>query len=516
MQGTALILVALAVVPLAAAAEPDAPKLSFSVPAQLHGSLSADQVAWALFVLGERDSLAGNLSAASALYEEVEERAVSVYDPQHHSNSTWGERLPSASRPVADLVAQLSAAGIGSVYVEAESIVVHADGSANLGLWRTGAPVQAVVGQEAVTARSVRYDVHRPPGDVLLEATTFPTPFALQASGIRVVETHGVRFTCADDFDCPDGADRESQSPVTPLLTVTAHHLSFHRFTGGDILRLEGIATQVLLGGSGFGAAADGSARFPLAQMDCDACAGPEQQTLAVTGHVRLDGVAPAPGGQLSGFVSGDLATARIDERLVDPMALLGGSLVVAGLGGVGAFLVLKVLLAPFFTRLSKEEALEHPRRKQIFDYIQEHPGANFREVARNTGIAAGTVRHHLNVLGRAGQIVEHAHGSTVRLFENHGRFDHNWSDLVLLREPALARLHAWLKENPGAPQKAVLEAMEPEGWSRSTTQHRLARLVDGGLATIRLQGRLKLYSAAERPSPKAAGLPGRGLGAPA
>lgn len=151
--------------------------------------------------------------------------------------------------------------------------------------------------------------------------------------------------------------------------------------------------------------------------------------------------------------------------------------------------------------RLSKDQALEHPRRKQIFDYIQRHPGANFREVARNTSIAAGTVRHHLNVLERSGQVVEHSHGSTVRLFENHGKFQHDWADLVLLREPALGQLHAWLKDHPGSPQKAVLEAMEVEGWSRSTTQHRLSRLVDGGIASIRLQGRLKLYSVAEKPA---------------
>ena len=160
------------------------------------------------------------------------------------------------------------------------------------------------------------------------------------------------------------------------------------------------------------------------------------------------------------------------------------------------------LLFGMFFTKLGKEEALEHPRRKVIFEYIRQHPGANFREVARNTGIASGTVRHHLNVLERSGQIVEHPHGSTVRLFENHGKFNDNWSDVVLLREPALGVVHAWLKANPASPQKAVLEAMEAHGWSRSTTQHRLARLVNGGLATIRLQGRLKIYSTAIQPMP--------------
>lgn len=92
--------------------------------------------------------------------------------------------------------------------------------------------------------------------------------------------------------------------------------------------------------------------------------------------------------------------------------------------------------------------------------------------------------------------IVEHPHGSTMRFFENHGKFDTSWSRVVLLREPPLEQLHGWLSERPEAHQKEVLEAMESlHGWGRSTTQHRLTRLVEGGLVSIRLQGRLKFYA---------------------
>ena len=136
----------------------------------------------------------------------------------------------------------------------------------------------------------------------------------------------------------------------------------------------------------------------------------------------------------------------------------------------------------------------EHPRRTRIFAYIQSHPGATFREVARATAVAMGTARHHLSVLKRRGAIMERGHRGTTRFFENHGKFEVSWPFVVLLREAPLRRLHDWLAAHPGAPQKEVLEAMEGIGWSRSTTQHRLQRLVDGGVLELRPQGRLKVY----------------------
>lgn len=135
--------------------------------------------------------------------------------------------------------------------------------------------------------------------------------------------------------------------------------------------------------------------------------------------------------------------------------------------------------------------------RKQIYECIQADPGINFREVARRTGIATGTVRHHLNVLMRGKVIMEKSHGATIRFFENHGLHDASWSRTVVLREEGMKDLFDWVTENPDAPQKDILNAMElHHGWSRSTAQHRLQRLVHAGVLSIRLQGRLKIYQA--------------------
>ena len=147
--------------------------------------------------------------------------------------------------------------------------------------------------------------------------------------------------------------------------------------------------------------------------------------------------------------------------------------------------------------RLGRGEALRHPRRRLLLEFVRGDPGANFREIARRTRLDLGTVRHHLTVLVRSGWVVERAHGATVRFFDARAAHDGDWVEVVLRREPALAALHDWLKLNSGVPQSRGLEAMAARGWPRSSTQHRLARLAEAGLAQVVPQGRFLLHSAA-------------------
>ncbi len=191
-------------------------------------------------------------------------------------------------------------------------------------------------------------------------------------------------------------------------------------------------------------------------------------------------------------------------ESKAVPVATVGLLATAAGLLAKYAF------ASALFTRLPPDEALEHPRRRALKDYIDAHPGATFRELIRATGIPAGTCRHHLSVLQRCQLIVEHRHRQTVRFFENHGKFDQTWEQVVMLREPELARLHALIEQHPKMMQKDILDtAVREWGWSRSTTQHRLERLARNDVVLVEQFGRRKLYSAAKPETRRGAyGLP--------
>ncbi len=220
----------------------------------------------------------------------------------------------------------------------------------------------------------------------------------------------------------------------------------------------------------------------------CGACVVEDHVGLALYGRSSMEGLAPQ-GGRIGADVSGNWTAARVNEAPLE--ALVNVETGAAAAATIGLAIVVKVL-AGLFTRISGEEALKHPKRQQLHQFIQENPGSNFRELLRGTEMAAGTARHHLTILRRAGLTTEERHKGTLRFFDG---VQANWQAVVLLREPELRKLHGWIEANPGAMQRAILDhAVGQWGWSRSTTQHRLGRLVDGGLLDFAHVGRRKVY----------------------
>ncbi|MEK6985611.1 MAG: helix-turn-helix domain-containing protein [Candidatus Thermoplasmatota archaeon] len=269
-----------------------------------------------------------------------------------------------------------------------------------------------------------------------------------------------------------------------------------------------GQATGAAFGGTAWSAVVEGRVRLPLASPSsaCEGCLLPDGKTLQVTGLVELSNLRASGENRMIASVGGDFSEVRFDEQSIAPALFGKAGLAVGAVAAVGVVAVLaKFLGTALLTRL-KRDPLEHPKRQQIYAYIKEKPGATFREVARRTDTPTGTARHHLSMMKRHDLIVEHPHGATMRFFENHGKYDASWSRVVLLREEPLRQLHEWLAARPEAPQKDVLEAMASEfGWGRSTTQHRLTRLCEGGLAAVRLQGRLKFYAVRPNAAPRPA-----------
>ncbi len=71
----------------------------------------------------------------------------------------------------------------------------------------------------------------------------------------------------------------------------------------------------------------------------------------------------------------------------------------------------------PLYTRLKREEVLEHFVRGQVFGVIQSQPGANFTAIKTLLGLSNGTLSYHLRTLEATGFVVARWDGPYKRFF---------------------------------------------------------------------------------------------------
>jgi predicted transcriptional regulator len=334
---------------------------------------------------------------------------------------------------------------------------------------------------------------------------------SVSVQGIKKMTWFNAAVVCqGGTSSCPAGGGETVQQvgdPTGPeVLVINRHYETVLPANASATISLAG--AKVLLGAPTLDIDIAGWVRLPLAAgaTECASCQMPANQTLSAQGNISLRQMHGAED-RIHAQFAADATSVRYDETSVSPTVLAFTAPAAAGALAVGGILLgLKVLVTALFTR-RKRDPLEHPRRKAIHDYVVAHPGATFREVAREVRLPAGTARHHLSSLKRAGLLVEHPFHASVRFFENHGKYAKTWRETTVRRDPALAQLEAWLQAHPGAAQKDILDAMEQgPGWSRSTTQHRLARLVAEGLVHATASGRRLHYQVGRGPEPVATG----------
>lgn len=127
--------------------------------------------------------------------------------------------------------------------------------------------------------------------------------------------------------------------------------------------------------------------------------------------------------------------------------------------------------------------------RKRILDVLNERPGLCFRALLRATGLAAGTVRHHLPTLERRGLITTIQHGQRILHFPGDEPPGPEQVRVAVLRDldEAWRAVYDVAATHPEWPQKRILDALPEQ--NRSTAQHRLRRLVELGLLEERRVG---------------------------
>jgi predicted transcriptional regulator len=83
-----------------------------------------------------------------------------------------------------------------------------------------------------------------------------------------------------------------------------------------------------------------------------------------------------------------------------------GAGLVAAALAALWAFtdsgrwwLGRLLPIGALFTRITRRQALEHPTREQIHDYVRLNPGRSINDIRHGLDLSRSTLVHHLRVL---------------------------------------------------------------------------------------------------------------------
>lgn len=74
-------------------------------------------------------------------------------------------------------------------------------------------------------------------------------------------------------------------------------------------------------------------------------------------------------------------------------------------------------LLFPLYTRIKKEEVLDHFLRGQVYGVIKTQPGANFTTIRNLLSLSNGTLSYHLRTLESSGFVLSERDGLYKRFF---------------------------------------------------------------------------------------------------
>lgn len=143
--------------------------------------------------------------------------------------------------------------------------------------------------------------------------------------------------------------------------------------------------------------------------------------------------------------------------------------------------------LAGLRTRLTADEALDHPIRRELMDRIEAEPGVHRNELIQALDAGNGTIRHHLDKLVELDHVAE-TRGQGYACYFPAGEVDrHVMAAAPALRSGSARRVLEAVLDEPGLSNGEVAART---GLSPSTVSHHLARLQEAELVRADGDGR--------------------------
>ena len=115
---------------------------------------------------------------------------------------------------------------------------------------------------------------------------------------------------------------------------------------------------------------------------------------------------------------TGDLRVNGIQINFGFGIAPLIAAVILLAVAGLGVFVESPpTFLWPLYSRLRGKDILGLQSRREVLAYLEQHPGAHFRELLRSLPLGSGNLYYHLAVLQREGLVITKREGMYRRFF---------------------------------------------------------------------------------------------------
>lgn len=182
------------------------------------------------------------------------------------------------------------------------------------------------------------------------------------------------------------------------------------------------------------------------------------------------------------------------------PRVLLDGSdIIYVGIGGTvavclvgtteaGKYALLKLFIVPLYSRLSREDVLDHFVRGQIYGYIMSHPGEHYNAIKMSLQVNNGTLSHHLRTLELQGYIKSQRDGTYKRFYPVGTSVPRRRG--IQLSDLQMGIIDT-IRQTPGITQKEIAKL---EGITQQSVSYNLSSLERLGVLTSQRIGIRKRY----------------------
>jgi len=163
-------------------------------------------------------------------------------------------------------------------------------------------------------------------------------------------------------------------------------------------------------------------------------------------------------------------------------------TLIIIGSTEVGRYAFMNTFFLPLYSRLKKDEMLDHFVRGQIYGFIMSHPGEHYNHIKSKLEVTNGTLSHHLRALEFQGYIKSQRDGTYKRFYPTDMKIPRTKG--IKLSDLQLCIVDS-IRQSPGISQKEIARM---EGISQQSVSYNLSVLERMGILNSYRDGIRKSY----------------------